>query len=231
MNLNTLLRVVLRHRIVVSAVIVITISTAWGFWVSVLPTYKTEATVWVIPPSRAADGTDVNPLEGIAAKANDLVARALALSVNSPEWRRPLVEQGYSGDYIIDDGDGDSPFLGVIVEAEDRELALATRDALVEALNSELTQTQDALDVSVEDRIVLDTVTLDPARVEYGSRDRLVASTVLLGLLAAVAFALLLDAFERSRDQPTSGRRGSDGPPDSADGVPDRLGASAPLRV
>lgn len=210
MNLNTLLRVLLRHRIVVSAVIVITISTAWGFWVSVLPTYKADAHVWVIPPSRSTDGIEVNPLQGISARSNDIVARAIALSVNSAEWRRPLVAQGYSADYLVDDGDGASPILAITVTADDRDLAIASRDRVVQVISEELAQTQDELNVSQEDRFVSRIITLLPARAQYGSRDRLVASTVLLGLLAAVAFALLLDAFERSRDRPT-GRRRNDG--------------------
>ena len=208
MNLNTLLRVVLHHKIVVSAVIVITISTAWGFWVSVLPSYKADATVWVIPPDRATDGTQINPLQGLSAKSNDIVARALALSVNSAEWRRPLVAQGFAGDYIVDDGDGTSPILAITVEADDRDVAIASRDAVVSAISSELSQVQDELGVASEDRFVARPITVLPARVQYGSRDRLVASTVLLGLLAAIAFALLLDAFERSRQRPAPRRRG-----------------------
>ncbi|MDG2112872.1 MAG: hypothetical protein P8N02_09705, partial [Actinomycetota bacterium] len=197
MNLNTLLRVVLHHKIVVSALIVITISTAWGFWVSVLPSYKTEATVWVIPPDRTVDGDSTNPLTGLAAQSNDIVARALALSVNSPEWRGPLVDQGYAPDYLVDDGDGSSPLLSILVTADDQDVALVTRDAVIEAIQQELVNTQQELGVPAEDRYVVLPVTVLPARVQYGSRDRLVASTVLLGLLAAVAVALLLDAFER----------------------------------
>ncbi|GEM_PF-5389836 len=207
MNLNTLIQVLMRHRIVVSALVVITISTAWGFWVSVLPTYKSEAVVWVIPPSKDNLGNETNPFLGISAKSNDLVAKALALSVNSPEWREPLVEQGYANDYLVDDGDGDSPLLSVIVEADDRDLSLATRDAVLSSLEQELEAMQTEADAPPEDRFTVNQITVLPARVQYGTRDRLVASTVLLGLLAAVAFALLLDAFERSRDEPTNGRR------------------------
>lgn len=235
MNLNTLLRVVLRHRIVVSAVIVITISTAWGFWISVLPSYKADATVWVIPPDRDTDGSIVNPLQGLSAKSNDIVARALALSVNSAEWRRPLGEQGFATDYIVDDGDGTSPILTISVDADDRDLAIASRDALVEAIQAELVQTQNELGVAQEDRYVARPITVLPARVQHGSRDRLVASTVLLGLLAAVAFALLLDAFERGRERPSSPRRLDDERlmaerPDGA-GSNGRDSSQAPVRV
>ena len=62
-------------------------------------------------------------------------------------------------------------------------------------------QTQNELSVAQEDRYVARPITVLPAREQHASRDRLVASTVLLGLIAAVAFALLLDAFERGRER------------------------------
>lgn len=231
MNLNTLLRVVLHHKIVVSALIVITISTAWGFWVSVLPSYKTEATVWVIPPDRTVDGDITNPFLGLAAKSNDIVARALALSVNSPEWSEPLTAQGYAPDYIVDDGDGDSPLLSVTVSADDRDVAVVTRDAVIAAIQEELKNTQQELGVAAEDRYVVLPITVLPARVQYGSRDRLVASTVLLGLLAAVAVALLLDAFERSRSSSTSGRSASEPPSAQKPPLTEVGQAATPVRV
>ena len=223
MNLNTLIQVLMRHRIVVCALVVITISTAWGFWVSVLPSYKSEAVVWVIPPSRDNVGNETNPFLGVSAKSNDLVASALALSVNSPEWREPLVEQGYASNYLVDDDDGDDPLLAVIVEADDRDLSLATRDAVLSALEQELEAMQTEASAPPEDRFMVRQITVLPAQVQYGTRDRLVASTVLLGLLAAVAFALLLDAFERSRDEPTNGRRQEPRP------EPHSTGATPPI--
>ena len=199
MSLVGLVQVMLRHWVVTVAILVITVSTGVGFWVSVEPEFEADAVVVVFPSGRTNIDELENPLEQLSSRSNSIVATVISHNVNSVRWRDDLVLEGFERRYLIDAGDGSTPTISISVTSDDRTLAAASRDRLMQALVEELEAMQDELGVTVEDRFTLYPLTVDPARALYGSRDRLVIGTTLLGIMAAIGVALVLDSIARSR--------------------------------
>jgi hypothetical protein len=149
MDLWESLRVILRHRLVVSAVLCLTVAGVIAALVAVPPTYEMRTTLLLITPAQAARLTDgktppaVNPYLGfdgslfIAAQVmaeamnQDRVAAGLGLGA------KPLFE-------VLSDPTGQSPTLTVVAKADDKAKVALTLGTVVEATRRQLSDRQQA---------------------------------------------------------------------------------------
>ncbi len=193
-----LIRSVVRHWVALAVVAVVTASTACGFWMSSPPSYDTSSSFLVLAPAAEISSELSNPLTGSSFEANAVLAEALALRVNGADGRTEIERLGLSSDYELAPSDLGSPILHLRVSAADSTVAGAAADALTRLVDEGLSATQDDLGVALSVRFELRTLDVGAPVANHEARNRLVALTLAIGLLAAPALGITLDSMAKS---------------------------------
>lgn len=198
MDLASLLQLLRRQWVIVGLIMLVSGTSAYLTWTGASPSYRANATLSVLPPLVNVEGVPRNPYLEIASASNADLAQRLSIQLNGTTWRRQLTDEGHSPDYLVDHGDGTSPVLRANVETSERALAVSTLDAVIVGLGEELDSQQERFDINQPAKFTIDVLDQSNGAVRiYGNRTRLTGAVVVLGLIASVVGAQLLDNFQK----------------------------------
>lgn len=191
----SMMRALVRHRVAIVAVGCLIATTSAGVWVGSTPTYVARGAVWVLPPAAGSVGSQVNPLLLAGDDAGASVATAMMFAVDGQEQRTHIESRGFSGDYRLALSPNGSTVVEITAEASGERLADATILAVGAEMAEELSRVQDEMAVPSAQRFVVRTMPGAAPVADFGSRDRLLAITLTLGLAAMPVFAMALETL------------------------------------
>lgn len=168
------------------------------------PEYSTEASILLVaqgtPPPADLEtlepGDTVPPGNALLNLPSSLatVAQATSLAVSSDQSRTEVADAGLEPTYEVT-AEARSPLLYVRVTSRDSEVAIQTMDHVVGLIERDLDARQDQVDAPEDGRIGVELLARsDQAVADQGGRSRVRLAVVGLGVLAAVALAVLFDA-------------------------------------
>ena len=123
MDLAGLLGLLRRQWILVGVIMLVAASSAFLTWSNAAPSFRSSATMSVLPPRVNVEGVPRNPYLEIASASNADIAQRLSIQLNGTDWRSRLTADGFSPDYLVDHGDATSPVLRVNIETAEPQLS------------------------------------------------------------------------------------------------------------
>jgi hypothetical protein len=139
------------------------------------------------------------------------VAQATGLSVGSDDTRREVAALGLEPAYevLVEDR---SPLLYVRVTSSEDRKAIDTMDHVVSLIETDLDERQDAVDAPADERIEIELLARsEQSSADSGGRGRVRLTVAGLGVLIAVAGAVIFDALVRRRGAGGGGGGGGGG--------------------
>lgn len=122
-------------------------------------------------------------------------ASALTVIATGSTFRSEIADEGFSSDYEIGEANAkpgtNSPMLAVLVRADDPELALGTRDAVIAQMSEELNERQAQLGIPLAARTSISVLDV-PENVSTLTTGPLRAQIVVLVLGVALSFLLVV---------------------------------------
>lgn len=167
------------------------------------PDYQASSQMlFLLPPKASGPETPTNPylnLQSGLATAASLVAG----EVSTKDTRRDLAAAGMKAEYAVSLTPGAGPLLLITAKSKDPALAVATRDAVMNLVDTKLAEMQAAVDVPPLQVISTSrsSVSRSAERLS-GSRLRALAGTGGAGMAAVLLAAFAVD---RIRRRPTAG--------------------------
>lgn len=194
MSLGDVLRLLARRWLVVLLGLVATGGGCYQVLERVGPDYQASSQMlFVLPPESTGAETPSNPLlnlpEGLATTAS-----LVAGNLSTKDTERALAREGATADYAVALVPGAGPLLVITAKDKDPEIALATRDALMELVDAELNVLQTEQDAPQGQLISTTTAGVSSrAEVLPGSRMRALVAAAAAGVLATLLLAALTD--------------------------------------
>jgi ElaB/YqjD/DUF883 family membrane-anchored ribosome-binding protein len=247
MSVLNLLRALARRWVVVLIGLALTAVGCLGVLQTVGTQYQASSqVVLLLPPEASGLATPSNPFLNMQTGQVTL-ASMLAGNVSTPDVARTLAGAGHDAEYDVAVLPGAGPIMQVTTTSTDAEAAVATRDAVMKEIDTQLAQLQKRAEVPPRQLISGDRVAVSAgAEALGGSRIRALGAAAAAGLLATLLLALGVDRLLGSRGGPVlggaRGARDGKGPSDddaAADDdeegkpprvAPARLGAAARAR-
>ncbi|MQW74786.1 hypothetical protein GHK92_02775 [Nocardioides sp. dk4132] len=161
--------------------------------------------VLLLPPEASGLATPSNPFLNMQ-NGQVTLASMLAGTVSTADVNRRLVEDGNDAEYDVAVVPGAGPILQVTTTSTDPAAALATRNAVMKEIDTQLARLQKQADVPPRQLISGQRVAVSAdAEVLGGSRIRALGATAAAGLLVTLLLALGLDRLLGSRGGPALG--------------------------
>lgn len=216
MNLERALRVLLRRWLVVVIGAALSLGAAVYLYTSTAPTYIASARLLLLlPPGAEDEETDSSPFLYLP-NGLDILARVVASGPQSSASALGFEAQGLVSAFEVD-VDPASPIIIVEVQGEDPANVIATRDAVVQALQAELERVQEEEEVPARQEASARVFAAeDTPTALSGDRRRntlaVVAAGGLLTLLAAFGVDWLANGRTSRSLRHRGERQGSPGP-------------------
>lgn len=198
MDLWDVAKVMWRRRWVAVPLLLLSMVAAVFALLTVPPDYNVKGQIAVIPPSTAQG----NPVAGAVVNpfTVDTIAELVAVYLNRADVKRQLEAAGLSPDYEITMKPSGLTLMEITVEAKSAEAATSTLRRLIQMVQQECKQRQDAFQLTQAEEIsteVLDAGEEINVVRTVGKRTLIVI--VGVGILVTVAISLWVDALIRRR--------------------------------
>jgi hypothetical protein len=206
MDLGTALRLTVRHWVVAGLVLALTAAVAVGAGSRIDTEYEARATIIFLSPSTGYDSNGkpfrVNPFAR-AGTAERLAASTVLTVAKTEAFQREMERLGALGDFSFTPTS--EVTVDVVSRSADPAMTIKTSRIAVRLLQEELVQRQ-RLARAPEDTWIsaAPLASPDEPAALTGSRIRTVAGIVVIGLVATVSAAILVDTLAGRR---TRGRR------------------------
>ncbi len=215
MDLLSLLRILVRRWMIFIPMLALTVACAYALSSSVKPDYEATAVVLLIGTGNPSATGENNPLEDL--RPLNITAQALAIIMSDESVRQDLSDQGFDANYQVS-VETDTPILALSARTGVRSSAIASRDALVDLLQTSLEAQQRNIGAPSARFITAQTISSSPgARPIHAARDRTLFGVLALGLAASVAAAVSIDQLLAQRSASRSQSKDKRSP--SADGT------------
>jgi hypothetical protein len=174
---------------------------AFGVMSAVAPAYQVQSSVVLLGPpassqTGAAPGTD-NPYIGLSL---EVVADVLSKVAMSEATAAKLQAKGATAEYEVGTGLEGGPILNVITTSPDKAMALRTAEAVTANIRAELARRQRVQGAPRESWISAVTVTQpDQATKMMGSKIRVLAAVLALGLAATIGLTFMAENIAEGR--------------------------------
>ncbi|WP_122816527.1 hypothetical protein [Nocardioides pantholopis] len=222
MSLLNLLTVLARRWVVVLIGLALTAAGCYQVLQIVDTQYQASSQmVLLLPPEASGTESPTNPFLNVQS-GQETVASLVAGNVATPDVRRALAKAGHTAEYDVAVLPGAGPILVITSNDDDPGNAVATRDAVMAEIDTQLAALQDRTQVP-ERQVLSGDRTAVSARAEAlgGSRIRALAGAAAAGLLATLLATLLLDrVLTRRRPAPEA----PEAPGEAGAGEPDDVG-------
>jgi hypothetical protein len=211
MDFFSFLSVLWKRRIIVAVGLVLTVVAAL-FGATKLGSYdyKSSGSVVLLAPKTdpAAETTGSNPYLAYAGALN-FMATVLSETFKDPGLEERLASEGATAAYEVKAGDGG--LLTVDVEGTEETPTQATLERIMDAISEQLRDIQLAAGAS-KTTLITDTLLRKSEKpsIGQGSRVRAFASIGILGVVATVGVAFLVEARSGSRERRPRRRRRDD---------------------
>jgi hypothetical protein len=160
--------------------------------------YESTGTVVLMEPDPKHNA---NPLLLFDGSLNT-AASLLIQSLNSPDTVRQLQAQGGTATYTASDGALTGPYVVVTADAPTSETVQGTVGLAMRYARQELIARQKALGAPTAQYIVVkDVVTPTPPGLKHGGRTRLLGTTGVLAIAAALCAAFGAETYSRRRSR------------------------------
>ena len=158
-------------------------------------TYSAKAEA-VLIGSSLTDGKPTNPYMQFS-QALSVVADVLKVASSDADSARQIVAGGGTNSYVVERLLGASePIITVTGHAPTPEQAIKTTTLVVKFLTADLKRRQDAIDVSVDDRVKLVTITTpEQASREWKTPIEIGFGVLVLGLVGSLVLFVAVDRF------------------------------------
>ena len=205
MELGSSLKVLLRRWLIVLLGGVLSLAGAAYVYSSAEASYRASASLLLLLPRDASDGESAtSPFLYLPNELN-VLASVVASAAPSREFEGRLVAQGLISPYEVG-VDPSNPIITVGVEGPDPDNVLATRDGLVDALETELAEEQRAAAVPTRQTASFLVYAAENTPTQLGGS----AVRGVLAVIAVGGLLTLLAAF--GVDRLLTARRGRSGP-------------------
>jgi capsular polysaccharide biosynthesis protein len=212
MDLASLMRSVSRRRVIALPILLAGVAASAYFFLSLAPTYSAQAQLVFVPPNasvQSGKARDINPYLQFGSSIQTAANVALK-QVNTPDFNERIRAAGVtSGVQVVIVQD--SPVL--VITSKTRDSGQAIRGAVVasDEIRREVRKSQ--IDAGSPESLLIDPRPIGSPAVStvlFGARVKAALATLVLGVLAAINAAFLVDAVERRRRsrltwEPTSG--------------------------
>ncbi len=195
MDLLNIARAALRAWYVTLIVFALSMAVSLAYINGVEVEYEAEAAMLLVGPTPGED----DPVNPLAEGGVDTLALATEVSVGSPATRAEISAAGLEPTYSIQAVNRE-PLLEISVASTDADVAVATVDAVIVTIETDLFDRQAEIDVPLDQLIRTQVLSVDEVAVE-NSRGRaraaiaLTALSALVAVLAANLFVVVRDRF------------------------------------
>lgn len=200
MDFLTAIRIMLARWYVLVPALLATGVAALGVVSAVAPAYQVQSSVVLLAPASkqiGAEPAQQNPYVGSVAL--DVVANVLSKVAMSEDTATRLKAKGATAEYEVG-ADLEGPILNVIATSSDEQTAVRTAKAVIAKIRSELAQRQEAQGAPQKTWISAVTVTRpDQATKMIGSKIRVLAAVLALGLAATISLTFMAENIAESR--------------------------------
>jgi hypothetical protein len=202
------IRVLLRRWRVAVPVFAVSLGLAAGVYMSVHTEWESTGTIVLASPTDGPRANSANK-DGSVERVNPLLAFDASLNTSATiiiqKLQDPAVAEQLLGvksttTYQIGNGQLTGPFILVIDDARSPQDAQATVTKVLDRAKAELKQSQEALKAPASTFITPQTV-VEPTRAEakIGGKVRFAAVALVLGLIASLSSAYMVESFSQSR--------------------------------
>jgi hypothetical protein len=200
----TAIRVMLARWYVLVPALLATGIAAFGVMSAVAPAYQVQSAVVLLAPatSQTSTTTSSNPTPGnpYLGLGLDVMADVLTKVTMSEATAERLKARGATAEYEVGTGLEGGPILTVIATSPDEQTALRTAGAVIADIRSQLARRQQAKGAPRESWITAETVTRpDQATKMIGSKIRVLAAVLALGLAATIGLTFMAENIVESR--------------------------------
>jgi hypothetical protein len=159
--------------------------------------YEAHASVVLVPPpAKVIGGIERRPDNPLDAKT---AATATAKQIDSTSTQRRFEDDGLSPDFEVN-LDSDTAIIEYLITAKTADQALETAQRLIDETKGNLARIQQIAGAQDDALITLNTVDIsDEAEPIKGDKLRVQATVLLLGLVAAVSAAFIVESFQTRR--------------------------------
>jgi capsular polysaccharide biosynthesis protein len=200
MDFLTAIRVMLARWYVLVPALLATGVAAFGVMSAVAPAYQVETSVVLLAPTSnptEPNATPGNPYLGLGL---EVVADVLTKVTMSEATAAKLEAKGATADYDVGTGIEGGPILNVLVTSPDQRMAKRTAEAVIAQIRDELARRQQAQGAPKKSWISAVTVTRpDRATVMMGSKIRVLAAVLALGLAATIGLTFTAENIAEGR--------------------------------
>lgn len=201
-------RVLVRRWLIVLLGIALTVGAAAMVYTRAPQSYQTNARLLLLLPPGAQGGELPNSPFLYLPNGLNILASHVSVAPNTQQFRQAMVDDGFVEHYDVGVSPGD-PVITVSVVGGDPVGVIATRDAVIERLSTELERVQDEEKVPDRQRAHFRTAGLnDEAQAMGGNKLQGAVGTMALGGLLTLLVAFLVDRRRRpaaQRAEPTAG--------------------------
>jgi len=193
-------RLTAARSVFLAGLLLLTLIASVGVALRLPPKYSAKAEAVLIGPT-VADGKPTNPYMQFS-QALSVVADVLKVASSDADSARQIVAGGGTNSYVVERLLGASePIITVTGHAPTPKQAIKTTTLVVKFLTADLKRRQDAVDVSVEDRVKLVTITTpEQASREWKTPIEIGFGVLVLGLVGSLILFVVVDRFVRRRD-------------------------------
>jgi hypothetical protein len=205
MDFERLLAVLGRHWRAVLVVLVVTAGAVMLVPSRVAPDYEVSGSAIVLSPAAVQDGTDTETLLNPWARvsmAETGAAAALVQVLNSEQVAEVVLADREVTSYTVTGNPANGAIVDIAVVGRSEASALMGFDAVLDRLHSELGTQQEVTGAPADTWMVANPLTR-PTRAaeEPGSQTRAMVAVALLGAVAAIGVAIVLDVVVEPRRQ------------------------------
>ncbi len=202
MDLFTIFRILARRWYVGLPLVAITAVSMFGFWRQADPSYQSQASILLVAEQRpgAAQEDVKNPLLSVGNPALAVMASTVQTLMTNPAVKKAIHLEVPAGTYSVDIESEKTPVLTITASGPTASTASHTMDSVLETLDGQLTALQ--RDFVANSQEVLQARTLvapDKPSVQYTRIIRTLVVLGVLGLMAAMSLAILVDGTVASR--------------------------------
>lgn len=200
-------RVLVRRWIIVVLGVALTLGAAALVYTRAPQSYQTNARLLLLLPPGAQGGELPNSPFLYLPNGLNILASHVAVATSTQQFRQDMVHDGFDERYEVGVSPGD-PIITVSVTGSHPAGVIATRDAIIDRLRTELDRVQDEEKVPDRQRAHFRTAGLNAeAQAMGGNKLQGAVGTAALGGLLTLLVAFLVDRRRRAGAQRPSAQR------------------------